>query len=276
MSLYNNVRTSIAQGFGVSRLLQTLGAPRLPSALTNAADMLVRKQTGKYLPKLNQAMGLLDPFVNGGGIEGILNYFAGGAYRQTVGYAGKDAEAWERFRKAVNPLMGGITPDEARRIYDEAQNGGHVRKNLFLLNVSSPLGGEAQAFNLFATDVEFSPFIVSGEKMKVGGAVLDRAEGCEAVEMTITTYDDRAGTLKKWFSDHHAAIAHADGTLGVPADYAVTIWILHGFITEENSSSGWTDKGLFRPASLQTTLSRRDQGLEELQMTFSQMDTFMS
>jgi hypothetical protein len=179
-----------------------------------------------------------------------------------------------RFLNSISPLWGGITALQAKRIYKEAQYAGHVKKNLFLLKVNSPGWDASKNFNLFATDIEYSPFIISGEKTKVGGAVLDRAEGCEPVELTITTFDDQQGTLKDWFSAHHAAIAHKDGTLGVPADYAVKIEICHGIIMEDLKPA-WSDIGQFRPSNLNVSLSRREDALEELQMTFSQMHTFM-
>jgi hypothetical protein len=179
------------------------------------------------------------------------------------------------FMRATSPLWGGISVMEAKRLYQETQYAGHVKKNLFLLKVSSPLAGDvSKVFNIFATDVEYSPFIISGEKTKIGGAVLDRAEGCEPAELTITTFDDQYGTLKNWFSEHHAAIAHRDGTLGLPANYAVRIEIWHGIVMEGNKNA-WADIGQFRPANLNISLTRREDALEELQVTFSQMDTFM-
>jgi hypothetical protein len=277
MSLYNNVRAQVA-GFldrfnipnsaeeGIANLL---GNGKL--ADWGTAALLQSPVATKAMGQADKVLGIANTIKNAasgkpGDIAGLLRFLPG------------ERIANVRFLNSISPLWGGITALQAKRIYKEAQYAGHVKKNLFLLKVSSKLGGgdtAAKAFNLFATDIEYSPFIISGEKTKVGGAVLDRAEGCEPTELTITTFDDQKGTLKNWFSAHHAAIAHKDGTLGVPETYAVTIEICHGIIMEDLKPA-WSDIGLFRPSNLNVSLSRREDALEELQMTFSQMDTFRS
>jgi hypothetical protein len=133
----------------------------------------------------------------------------------------------------------------------------------------------SQRFNLFATEVEYEPFIVAGEKRRVGGAVIDAVQGAEHVELRLTTIDDQQGTLKRWFAAHHGAAAARDGTVGVPDSYAITIKVVHAFITRGSNRGGYEDVGMFRPANMAVSLSRREDGLEEVQMSFSQLDTFM-
>lgn len=181
-------------------------------------------------------------------------------------------------------LLGGITPADAKRLYGDLRGHRLAKKNLWLLEVSSRLKGGKEntvggwntgLFNLFATEVEYAPFIISGEKRRVGGALVDAVQGNEPVELRLTTMDDQVGTLKRWYAAHHAAVAADDGTVGVPADYAITIKVVHSFITSESGEAGYKNIGLFRPANMEVSLSRREDGLQEVQLTFSQLDTFM-
>ena len=63
--------------------------------------------------------------------------------------------------------------------------------------------------------------------------------------------------------------------MGTPAQYAIKIRVVHSFVTTGSNRGGYEDIGLFRPSSLDVSLSRREDGLQEMQMTFSQLDTFM-
>lgn len=185
----------------------------------------------------------------------------------------------EYFWTTKNPLMGGITPREAKKLYEQAISESRSRKNLWLLEVSSNLNNGQQnipdLFNLFATDVSYSPFILSGDSVKIGGANYDSVKGHEPSELTITTYDDENGSLKKWFGAHHNAATSRDGTVSEPGTYAITVKIIHNAITRETAEGRYESIGLFRPTSMEVQLSRSDDGLEELQMTFTQIDTFM-
>jgi hypothetical protein len=181
------------------------------------------------------------------------------------------------FMHKANPLFGGVSPHEARKISQRLGSQALTRKNIFYLEITSALGYGAHnmpaKFNMYATDVEYSPFILSGDKQKVGGAPVDLTNGSEPVELSITTYDDDSGTLKRWFSAHHAAAAARDGTIGEPGRYAIHIEVLHGYT--QNRLVGYRDIGLFRPENLSISLSRHDDNMEELQMSFTQLDPFM-
>jgi hypothetical protein len=186
------------------------------------------------------------------------------------------------FMVTPTPLFGGISPMEARRIYDQCQAEAYARKNLFLVEVSGRDGNDGAGefkFNLFATDVSYSPYTLSGDKQKIGAANVDLPTSGEPVELSITTLDDQAGTLKRWFGYRAAMVTHADGSVGLPAEYLLKIRILHSFITPETGRDGYGgkpgDAGYYRPVNLELSLSRREDALEELQMTFTQFDTFV-
>lgn len=177
------------------------------------------------------------------------------------------------------PLFGGITATQAKQMYDDMQGISLARKNLWLVEVTSNVWFgllDVANFNMFVTDLEYSPFIISGNKIGVGSSKVDLVEGSDAVELRMTTLDDKVGTLKRWFANCCDAVASQDGTVGVPDDYAVKIKVLHSFISDDSNQGGYQDIGLFRPVNLDLSLSRRENGLEELQMTFSQLDTFMT
>ena len=300
MSLYSNVAASLsskglmgsinsgingALGGAVSGAASAMGGGKLATTLadmggsmaSNAAMNLVNK----YIPLqaqrgLNIGAGMLGDVMNGDYEGAGLRLLDSGLLNNLFpGMSGVASQAM--YWGAATPLFGGISPTEARRIYDGMRGHRLSKKNLWLIEVSSKLMGssELERFNLFATDVEYAPFTISGEKRKVGGAVVDSVQGGEPVELRLTTMDDQSGSLKKWFAAHHGAAAAEDGTVGVPASYAITIKVVHAFITRGSNRGGYEDIGLFRPANLEFSLSRREDGLQEVQMTFSQLDTFM-
>jgi len=173
----------------------------------------------------------------------------------------------------------GLTPKQALRLYQQQRSVIPVKKNLWLLEITSALaGGSADIpdrFNVLALELDYSPFVITGDKKRSGAAVVDTVQGQEAVELRLTCLDDEAGNLKHWFAAHHAAIVARDGTVGVPADYAVRIKIVYGAVKDEHSRRRYHDLGLFRPVSLESSLSRREDAPAELQMSFTQCDTFM-
>lgn len=210
-----------------------------------------------------------------GDIEGgILTALESGLAGDALGNLLSGQSSQGRYWSAANMLYGGITPSEAKRIYQEAIDAGRAKKNLFLLKVQSALVGDfSHEFNLFCTDIERGYGEVSGGKVRAGGAQLDTLTQREPATLRITTMDDRRGTLKRWFEDHIAAVAAQDGSFGVPADYAIVFTIQHAFVGDVGAFAG---RMLCRAQSCETSLSRREDAMEELQMTFTQLDTFMS
>ena len=246
----NAAISGAASGMGASAIASTV-----QGIGTGAAASAVSGLLNSVLPPALASSGLL---------SALFSAASGGL--------GSQANFWG----SPTPLFGGITPAEAKRIYDEMQGQKLAKKNLWMLEVFSPLLGLESRFNLFATEVEYAPFIITGDKRRIGGAVVDSVLGHEPTELRLTTVDDKAGTLKRWFSAHHAAVSHRDGTVGLPIEYAIRIKVVHAFITPGSNRGGYEDIGLFRPVNLDVNLSRREDGLQELGMTFSQLDTFMA
>jgi hypothetical protein len=185
------------------------------------------------------------------------------------------------FQMTPTPLFGGLSPIEAQRIYQQSAAETYARRNLFLLEIT-PFGetgatdlGEAK-FNLFATEVQYSPNILAGDRAKIGSTSVDLPQSGEPVELRITTYDDQDGNLKWWFMQRCARVAHADGTVGLPAEYLLKIRILHSFIQAPAGLQYYDGgSGYYRPVNLDLSLSRQDDALEELQLSFAQFDPFV-
>lgn len=299
MSLYNNIAENLSsQGLtgsirsGLDSALggvagsasKALGGSKLAQTVTNMGKSMASNAAmnlvNKYVPlkaqrAINMGAGAAGDLMRGDWDSAGMRLLDSGLLNDLLpGMGGVASQT--KFWGGPTPLFGGISPTEAKRIYDEMRGQRLSKKNLWLIEVSSRLQGDAsQRFNLFATDVEYEPYILAGEKRRIGGAVVDVVQGAEPVELRLTTMDDQTGSLKKWFAAHHGKAASRDGTIGVPDSYAITIKVVHSFITRDSNRGGYEDAGLFRPVNLSVSLSRREDGLQEVQMTFSQLDTFM-
>ena len=239
----------------VSRAVNSHIPPTMRNAINSGANSLSQIASGD---------------IEGGLLTALESGFAGDALGNLLGGQSSQGRYWG----GANMLYGGITPTEAKRIFQEAVDAKRAKKNLFLLTVQSALAGDfSHEFNLFCTDIERGPSEVSGGKVRAGSAQLDTLTQAEPVVLRITTMDDRAGTLKRWFEAHIAAVAAQDGTFGVPADYSIVFTVQHAFVGDVG---GFTGRVLCRAQSYEVSLSRREDALEELQMTFTQLDTFMS
>lgn len=300
MSLYDNISSSLSsQGLtgsirsGLDSTLggfagsasKALGGSKLAQTVTNMGKSMASNAAmnlvNKYVPlkaqnAINAGAVAVGDLMRGDWDSAGMRVLDSGLLNNLLpGMGGVASQT--KFWGGPTPLFGGISPTEAKRIYEEMRGQRLSKKNLWLIEVSSPLMGSSELtrFNLFATEVEYAPFTISGEKRKVGGAVVDAVQGAEPVEFRLTTMDDQAGSLKKWFAAHCEKAVSSDGTVGVPDTYAITIKVVHSFITRDSNRGGYENKGLFRPVNIDVSLSRREDGLQEVQMTFSQLDTFM-
>lgn len=183
------------------------------------------------------------------------------------------------------PLLGGVTLRKARELYAQMARVSFARKNLWFVRIEDtnpppgalPDGHAGPFLNLFALDVSYTT-AVQGEKVPLGAGFFDRPTGREAVEVQITTMDDSRGTLKRWFEGKMRQFAHDDGTFGLPDEYLVGVEVVHAVpleATEEAHGRAYRFFARMRPQAIQHELSRRDQALAELPMTFSEFDSFL-
>lgn len=249
------------------------------SLFDSVAGTIANQAASKYIPSsvnkaINVAGNIGGNLMNGnllGAGAGLLNT---GIFDKTLGNLSgvmKQAAYWN----TSTPMFGGITPAEAKAIHQKSIATNFTKKNLFIIEVSSLLYGDiSDRFNLYASEVEYSPSTITGEKRKIGSATVDSVQSSEPIDLSITTLDDSSGFIKTWFNTHANETAHKDGTIGLPFMYAIRIKIVHGVIKQ--SFFAYEDIGLYRPTNMSVSLTRREDGLEELTMTFSQLDTFMA
>ncbi|WP_374566033.1 hypothetical protein [Ideonella sp.] len=190
-----------------------------------------------------------------------------------------------QFENTPNSLLGGMTPLQAMERIREIHRARPAMKANFYVritdlnppNLGSGLNAEG-VLQLLAVDVSYNPATLTGDKVAIGGAVMDRLTGSEAVELRITTMDDEIGTLKSWFDAKCSQAVAQDGTFGLPRDYCVFIEVVHGLpdpeVVAASGSEPYSAHVWMRPVTVEHELSRREQALAELNMTFTQFDSF--
>jgi len=297
MSLYSALAEKLAAGRihsqlgqaanqGIERasgaLGRALGGGKLGKAIAQRANNTVRYRTAdalnQYLPLHRQQ--LIDSSAQA--LADLANGDWQGAGERLLDHMRPELSGRKQQNAFWNtPASGfaGLAPKHALRLYQQQRSLIPLKKNLWLLEITSALAAGAadipDRFNLLALELDYSPFVIVGDKKRPGAAVVDAVHGQEAVELRLTCLDDEAGNLKHWFAAHHGAMVARDGTVGVPAEYAVRIKIVYGAVTRAHEANRYHDLGLFRPVSLESSLSRREDAPAELQMSFTQLDTFM-
>lgn len=261
-----------------------------PNAIGKAQDTLIRTAAGQAAMRASQAAS---PTV----IAAAQKVF------QAVDIA---RSLLMPFEEAPNPLLGWLSPLQAAEIMKKVRGASPSQKNLFFMrltdahpppginglqtNSDQPVGADGKPvsavpwglFDLLALDVSYSSS-VAGEKAQIGSGVRDIVTGREAVEVQVTTIDDEVGSIKRWFEGKLNQIANLDGTFNPVSKYAFEIEIVHGIPHDHGTepvrnsdklAQFYSRRLRVRAASIQHELSRRDQGLAELQMTFTQLDTW--
>ncbi len=204
----------------------------------------------------------------------VANEFAGQYVEKKIDQA--DSFLRKQIRSWISRIGGGYDGIPEKSKYREFIALSRARKNHFIIQIESNLTGDfSKKMNLFVTDIDLNPMNIPGEKRRVGGAFVDAPTGAESTDIRITTMDDDQGTIKKWFERHCAAVVASDGTFGVPANYAVRITVLHAVVDGEDTTSAFKNSGLYRAMTYEVQLSRREQAMQEVNLTFTQLDSFM-
>ncbi|WP_109479094.1 hypothetical protein [Paraburkholderia sp. C35] len=246
-----------------------------------AGTALVKNAVGKLAP---QASGALSKALRGDLLGAGLDAFGQTALGKRINNAlTSDTATQLLFEATANPLLGGITPLEARQIIQEMQSTNYAKKNLFFLEILDFYPGNGVAgktsglFNLFATSVSIGPCTAEADAINVGSAQMDSVHGSSRTEMRITTFDDAYGSIQRWFETRFDGMAHNDGTFGVPADYLVQVRLLQAAVNDTvmQRFGGLERKWVMRPGTLETEMNRGEDGLQEIQLSFTQFDTFM-
>lgn len=232
------------------RISDSLSLPR------GAGEIAAIGQAKKFLPPgmgslVNTGLNVGNKLLNGDLSGAALSFLDSGLlanYFPRVDGLAALAAYWA----TPTPLLGGITPAEAKAIFDTCSTTKYAKKNLFLIEITDLMpsnmdslvsrlmaGDGASMFNLFATEVNYSPWTITGDKIRVGSSSIDSVHSLESVDLRVTTMDDSVGTIKKWFESKAAAATRRDGSVGVPIEYLVKVRILHSFITDLSNPGGY-------------------------------------
>jgi hypothetical protein len=279
MSLFSKISGSLDGGLGgLSSAFGKVGLQtpdRLSKPLNDAISKLNKLETG-----YQQASSIFTALKNGDYLGALKPFLNGGKFGKSGISTGELSGVQDRYWNTPTRLMGGVSPARAQQIYEEMMDVPLASKKLYLIEVTDLMpsggGGNARIFQMLTTSITYSPVTLGKEKHQIGSAVMDRVSTTEQVDLSLTTLDDQKGTLKRWFEAKGGQVAHADGTVGVPYEYLVKIRILHSFFSDETSRGmGFENNYLMRPVAIEYSKSREDSGMEQLQMSFTQFDTFM-
>lgn len=190
--------------------------------------------------------------------------------------------AFNNESRAHNPLAvsGNLTMWQVWENYKHMNVDGLSRKNFYVLEIndrtnSAPThnGAKHSQFNLLTTNLTFNSFDIQGEPVQVGSIELDKFNANAKTTLSLTVFDDENGTIKRWAENKAHAIASSDGTFLPPAFSAFEVRIVFG--TNIPHSDYYEQIYTMRVQTMPHELSRNEQGLEELQLAFTQVDTFM-
>ena len=213
-----------------------------------------------------------------------------------------------------NPLLGGYSRKEVQKLTNKAIRTAYAKNNLFLVRLTDPhyptRTGEVKVFpygfdasqqpekiwDLFAMGVSYNPIAITGDAIKLGLLHGDAIQQSERVEIRMTFFDNSIGTIKRYLLAKKKQMINADGTGNVPDSYGFFIQIIHldqtvgateigfaehkkriGVFDEEKLIEGSYIKHKYfvRVASLDVDLNKREDSLQELQVTFTEIDPFM-
>ena len=232
----------------------------------------------KALPKGMREYGPLARKLLFKGPEGLLQAGMDMVLEKYGGLFGLPSNIPHHSEEYFGPfkLLGGLTRTEAQQIFDESMQIDYAVKNLFLVRVTN-LSAQQNDFdvNFFVTDVSYPGMTAAGEDVRIGSGMMDQVTHQEKREIRLTTMDDRYGSIKRWFGDLSDKMTRPDGAVGLPLDYLVRIDILHAYpFAFLANDEGYVDTFIVRPGNSEYDHSRRDQAMAEIQLSFTQWDTF--
>lgn len=302
MTIIERVRSASANGLR-SRIEAGIGSV-LPGALGQQLGGVISKGIAQGPKAALQALRDLKTSAPDlllgqvfGGTEGPLDNLTGYAERLRAQLAGEKASDIVKPPPKPKPPPPVIYPIDwtpapvfgemgsmdvlRRRAFQESAMIEKAWKNLYFVKIeefkrSQESPGGADGFNTFVIDVSFAPSTMPGEAVQIGSGNMDSLMSAERVELRMTVFDDARGSVKRWFLAKCDQATHIDGTFGLPVEYLVTIDLTHmATLGPGQPDERLRHKLMMRPSNMEIELSRRDNGLEELQLSFTQFDTFV-
>lgn len=282
MSLYKPISSATRAVLGVSgsvlngavgnltkslNLGDNLGGQLANTALTAASNLGVSEITRRVSNPLMNVANKLDTRLKNIARKGLKTF---------------GLNAFDNVGLADNALqhMGNLSIRQVWENYKLMNVDDLSRKNFFVLEIndrshSAPTSGGSihSQFNLLTTQLSFNSVDIQGEAIPIGAVEMDKPSANSRTTLSMTVFDDAHGTIKRWAENKAHMIAASDGTFMPPAYYVFDVRIVFGTnIPDENY---YEQIYTMRMQTMPHELSRNDKGLEELQMTFTQTDTFM-
>lgn len=184
--------------------------------------------------------------------------------------------------RATNNMahMGGLTVWQAWENYKHTNPDELSHRNFYVLEINdrsntapTANGDYHSMFNLLATNLQFTSIDIQGEGIDIGSTEADKLTANARTVMNITVIDDKLGTIKRWCENKAFMMASSDGTFMPAAYYCFEVRIVFG--TNIADARFYEQIYTMRLQTMPHELTRQEQGLEELQLTFVQTDTFM-
>lgn len=186
----------------------------------------------------------------------------------------------ERISREAVHFTGNMSIRDVWEMYKHTDVDSLSRKNFYILEVNdrssaapTSNGDRFSRFNLLATALSFTAFDIQGEAVPIGAVELDKPSASPRTVMNLTMLDDAYGTIKRWAEQKALMIAASDGTFLPPSHYVFDVRIVFG--TNIADANYYEQIYTMRVQTMPHELSRTEQGLEEIQLTFVQSDTFM-
>lgn len=283
---------SVTGGFDkVNSTLGKVEGGALNAASTGLGKVLNNDYVKTGLGAFNQATSLMD---NVKGLIGSAKSFLADPYQVVP-----------------NPLLGGYSRKETQKQAQLAFKTAYAKNNLFLVrfgdkhypmrkpkgeirDFSTGLPDEVRvSWDLLAMGVSFNPIAITGDAVKLGLLQGDSIQQSERVEIRMTFFDNAHGTIKRYLSEKKKQMVNRDGTGNPPSSYVLEMLIIHLDQSVGVTKIGGKPIGLFqlndlidksyiqhryqvRVSSLDIDLNKREDSLQELQVTFTEVDSFMT
>lgn len=268
----NQLSSSIANGLSGSATAGRIGdiiGNKVANYATNAVTQNISSELARNIDLGAGLVGdLASGDFDGAGMRlldsGLFNQLASGLNEQ------------ERSRNCRTPMLGGLSAKEAEMLFNEFHNIEKSKQNLFIVEASSKLEGEfPKTFNFLCSELEFDPFNLSSNTHEIGSTTASLTSKSAQTILSMTTYDDKVGTIRRIFQRHADYAAQKDGSVGLPILYSIRFHIVHSFITQETDQGGYKDIGLFKVVDNHVVLTRKEEDFSELRLSFEQLDPFM-
>jgi len=291
MGIFDQVKAKVESAKSLNADIGNAESGALAQAKNGLSSVLNNDYVSTGLGAINQATGLYQ------NIKGLIG----------------SAKSFLRdpYQVVPNPLLGGYSRKETQKLAQIALSKAYAKNNLFLVrfydknwpnrkpkgSISNFENGLEQGLDtvidLLAMGVSFNPIAITGDAIKLGMLQGDSIQQSERVEIRMTFFDHTNGVIKRYLSAKKNQMINKDGTANAPDSYTFDVLIIHLDQTVGTTKVGKKLIGVFdedtlinksyskykykvRVSTLDIDLNKREDSLQELQVTLTEVDPFMS